>query len=64
MQFDLFIKVTKKVRYMALPGEKAQVLMSPPGRKQLALLARKKNKRSRLPFSLFYPGTQMKRSYY
>ena len=47
MQYDLFIKVTKKVRYMALPGEKAQVLMSPPGRKQLALLARKKKTKSK-----------------
>lgn len=58
MQFDLFIKVTKKVRYMALPGEKAQVLMSPPGRKQLALLARKKKQRAKQAavFALFYPG--------
>lgn len=58
MQFDLFIKVTKKVRNMALPGEKAQVLMSPPGRKQLALLSRRKKQvaKQAAVFALFYPS--------
>lgn len=58
MQFDLFIKVTKKARNRVLPGEKARVLMSPPGRKQLALLARKKKRSAKQAavFALFYPS--------